>query len=344
MPDHMPDQRIAVMGAGAMGTMLGACLTQAGLSVELVDANQEHVDALKAGGATVVGTVSWKVPVRALIPAAMRGCYDVIFLLVKQTQNETVFAQLGPHLHPRSVVCTLQNGVPEPAVAAAFGAARTLGCAVTWAGTYLSPGRVESTAAPEKWRALLGTVDGPVTDAAGDVQKILSAMCPTELVSDLAGVRWSKLLVNASFSGMSAALGCTFGEILDNRKAFACAQYIARECIRAAEAQGIELAQIWTGVDFKASMDFGTEQERLATSGIYRRLWGAVTSGKASMLQDLENGRKSEIDFINGLLSDAGRRYYVPTPVSDTVVRIVRGIEDGEYEPCLDNLDLFALA
>jgi 2-dehydropantoate 2-reductase len=325
-----------------MGTMLGACLTQAGFPADLVDANREHVDALNAGGAAVVGTVSWNVPVRALTPGAMQGYYDLIFLLVKQTHNETAFAQLGPHLHARSIVCTLQNGIPEPAVAAAFGADRTLGCAVTWAGAFLSPGRVESTAAPENWRALLGSVGGRTTDAAKNVQKILSAMCATELVGNLAGIRWSKLLVNASFSGMSAALGCTFGEILENEKAFACAQYIARECIRAAEAQGIELAEIWPGIDFKELMDFDTEQERLATSGIYRELWGAVRSGKASMLQDIENGRKSEIDFINGLLSDTGRRYQVPSPVSDTVVRIVKGIEEGKNKPCLDNLDLFA--
>ncbi len=339
----MPDQRMAVMGAGSMGTMLGACLTRAGLPVDLVDVNREHVDALNAGGATIVGTVSWNVPVRALTPGAMHGYYDLIFLLVKQTHNETAFAQLRPHLRARSIVCTLQNGVPEPTVAAAFGAGRTLGCAVTWAGTFLSPGRVESTAAPENWRALLGTLDGRTTDAARNVQKTLSAMCATELVGNLAGIRWSKLLVNASFSGMSAALGCSFGEILENEKAFACAQYIARECIRAAEAQGIELAQIWPGIDFKELMDFDTEQERLATSGIYGELWGAVRCGKASMLQDLENGRKSEIDFINGLLSDTGRRYGIPTPVSDTVVRIVKSIEEGKNKPCLDNLDLFAV-
>jgi len=299
----MPDQRIAVMGVGAMGTMLGACLTRAGLAVDLVDTNREHVDALNAGGATVVGTVSWNVPVRALTPDEMHGAYDLVFLLVKQTHNETAFAQLEPHLHARSIVCTLQNGVPEPAVAAAFGAERTMGCAVTWAGTFLSPGLVKSTAATEKWRALLGTLDGGITAATRNVQETLSVMCATELVRDLTGIRWSKLLVNASFSGMSAALGCSFGEILENERAFVCAQHIARECIRVAGAQGIELAQIWSGIDFKALMDFDTEEERLATSRIYRELWGAVRSGKASMLQDVEN---------------------------------------GEHSPCLDNLDLFA--
>ncbi len=63
----MPDEPIAVMGAGSMGTMLGACLSRAGLSVELFDTNREHEEALNAGGAAVVGTVSWNVPVRALL-------------------------------------------------------------------------------------------------------------------------------------------------------------------------------------------------------------------------------------------------------------------------------------
>jgi 2-dehydropantoate 2-reductase len=334
-------QRIAVMGAGSMGTMLGAGLARAGITVDLVDVAQGQVDALNARGAEILGTVSWSVPVQALTPGEMRGDYDLVFLLVKQTHNEAAFAQLEPHLHTRSIVCTLQNGIPEPAIAAAFGAERSLGCAVTWAGTLLSPGRVESTAAPEKWRALLGAVGGRIPDRATDVQNVLSVMCPAELVGNLRSIRWSKLLVNASFSGMSAALGCTFGEILDNEKAFKCAQYIARECIRVAAAQGIEMAQIWPGIDFKELMDFDTERERLATSETYRHLWGAVRSGKASMLQDLENGRRSEIDFINGLLSETGRDHGVPTPVSDTVVRIVRGIEDGEYSLGLGNLKLF---
>jgi 2-dehydropantoate 2-reductase len=187
-------------------------------------------------------------------------------------------------------------------------------------------------------------MDGRSSEVATEVHEILAAMCPTDLVEDLAGVRWSKLLVNASFSGMSAVLGCTFGEVLDDDRAFACAQRIARECIRVADAQGIELAQIWPGVDFKARMDFTTEEERVATCGIYRELWGAVRSGKASMLQDLERGSRSEIDAINGVLSEAGKRYGAPTPVNDTVVDVVRAIECGKRVPSFRNLDRFPIA
>jgi len=160
-------------------------------------------------------------------------------------------------------------------------------------------------------------------------------------MDDLMGIRWSKLLINCSFSGISAALGCTFGEILENEKAFKYAQYIARECIRVSEVQGYKMVPMAHGKDFKALMDFETEEDRPATARIYHELWGSVKSGKASMLQDLEKGLRSEIDAINGVLSKAGRRFGVPTPVNDRVVKIVKAIEKNRFKPCIENLRMF---
>jgi 2-dehydropantoate 2-reductase len=331
-------KRIAIMGAGSMGTLLGACLTQTGLTIDLIDANSEHVDALNACGATVQGTVNFNVPVHAITPRNMEGVYDLVFLLVKQTHNKIAFEQLKPHLHAKSIVCTLQNGIPEHAVAAAFGKKRTLGCAVTWGATFLMPGTIESTVNKEKWSSTMGSLSGKITEGAREVQEILSLMCPTVFADNLMGIRWSKLLVNCSFSGLSAALGCTFGDILENEKALKCAQYIVRECIRVTDAQGIEMAPMAHGKNFKALMDFNTEEERLKTSWIYHELWGAAKSGKASMLQDLEKGRKCEIDAINGVLSKMGRKFGVPTPVNDNVIVLVKGKEKGLFNLHLEDM------
>lgn len=109
--------KAAIMGAGAMGTVLGAFLTRNGFPVDLIDSYPAQVDALNEKGAGVVGCAELTVPVRALLPEQMEGVYDLVFLMVKQTNNEASLRALLPHLGENSTVCTLQNGVPELAVA-----------------------------------------------------------------------------------------------------------------------------------------------------------------------------------------------------------------------------------
>lgn len=137
--------RVAILGCGAMGTVMGAYLTQNGCPVDMVDNYQAHVDALNETGAHIVGMVDKRVPVRAMTPEQMEGIYDLVFLFTKQTANNQVLPALLPHLGEHSTVCTLQNGVPEPYVARHVGAGRTVGGTVLWGATFLSPGVSELT-------------------------------------------------------------------------------------------------------------------------------------------------------------------------------------------------------
>lgn len=335
-------QRIAVVGAGAMGTLLGACLRRAGLDVDLIDVNQAHLDRLNQSGAAVVGKVSFCVPVRAMRPEEMEGQYDLILLLTKQTFNQISFPQILPHLSAEGTIVTMQNGLPESAVAEVFGQERTMGCAVTWAATQMGPGVTCAQSDPDMWNNSLGRLDGAITDRGREVRDILSCMCRTELSDNLAGIRWSKLIINCSFSGMSAALGCTFGQVLDHPEALRCAQNIARECIAVCRASGIELHPIGPEGRLDALMDFETEEQRLATFGIYRKLFGSCRDGKASMLQDLEKGQKTEILHINGVLSRQGRSVGVPTPFCDTVISLVQKAEGDGSVPNMENLRQFS--
>lgn len=137
--------KAAIMGAGAMGTVLGAFLTRNGFPVDLIDSYPAQVDALNEKGAGVVGCAELTVPVRALLPEQMEGVYDLVFLMVKQTNNEASLRALLPHLGENSTVCTLQNGVPELAVAEFVGRNRTVGGACRWGATFVEPGISELT-------------------------------------------------------------------------------------------------------------------------------------------------------------------------------------------------------
>ena len=335
-------RRIAILGAGGMGTLLGAHLNRNGIAVDLIDVNRAHVDALNQNGATVVGTEEFNVPVCALTPDEITGKYDLVFFMVKQPFNAAALESLQGHVSENGVVCTLQNGLPEPVIAEAFGEDRTMGCAVTFTAALAAPGVTRSGSEKVNWHGTLGRPDGKITDTVRAVHAILQTVLPIEITGNLPGVRWSKLLINCTMSGVSAALGCSFGAILENPEALRCAQFVARELLLVTGATGIVLPPIGRDEDFRKLMFFDTEAEREQTSEIYHRLWGPSASAEASMLQDLRRGTPCEIDYINGVLSAEGKRVGVPTPVCDRLIEIVRNAQTNRTVPSFDDLPYLA--
>lgn len=332
--------RIAILGCGAMGTVLGAYLVRGGCPVELIDSYPAHVDALNTNGATVTGCASFTVPVKALRPEEMEGIYDLVFLLTKQTANPTVLPQLLPHLGPHSTVCTLQNGVPEPMVAQYVGADRTVGGTVLWGATFEGPGVSRLTQDFSKQEALgglfeVGEPDGSITPRIRQVAEVLGHMGTTQIVPNLMEARWFKLMANACMSGMSAACGCTFGQVLEDPKASACLCHIGREVKQCCEAAGYRLppAQDCLALETQAQFD---ESLRM-----FHSIYDCQPNAKASMLQDLEKGRHTEVGMINGFVCQAGDQYGIDTPFNDAVVRIVTQIEEGTVPLSMENLSSF---
>jgi 2-dehydropantoate 2-reductase len=161
--------------------------------------------------------------------------------------------------------------------------------------------------------------------------------------NNLSGFRWAKLLMNAAVSGMSAAMGATFGEIVDDPKAVACASHTANELLQVAGAKGITLEQIIPGKDFY-DMSFDDEAGRKRAIQMLRDVYSVHRPSKASMLQDLEKGIACEIDYINGVVCEGGDALGIDTPFNDTIRAIVKEFERGDTPfPTFANLDRFTL-
>lgn len=333
---------IAILGAGAMGSVLGAYLAEGGLDPLLIDVYREHIDKINADGLRIVGCADKLVPIRAVSPDAIPGRLDLVFLFVKQTASRQALSALLPHLASDATVCTLQNGFPEPLVAEIVGAERAIGGACLWGATFIGPGIAELTndLASRLYLFEIGELDGRVAPRTGMVAEVLGKMGPVEITDNLAGARWLKLMLNCSMSGMSAALGCVFGDILANDKALACLSHIAAEVVRVCRASGAVMTRT-NNLDADAIADFATRDELERSKGFLFRNYAALRTAKASMLQDLEAGRKTEIDMINGFVCDIGRKYGVPTPYNDMVRGIVKRIEEGELLLSFSNLDMF---
>ncbi len=334
--------RIAILGCGAMGTVLGAYMTENGCNVEMIDNYEAHVDALNQTGARIVGTVDKLIPVKAKLPSQMEGIYDIVFLFTKQTANEEVLPALLPHLGPGSTVCTLQNGVPEPYVASYVGKEKTVGGTVLWGATFLGPGVSELTQDLSRNDHLfeIGEMDGAVGERIRNVAKALNYMGPTAITTRLMDSRWGKLINNACMSGMSAACGATFGEVLDDDRARACLSYLGREVKKCCEADG-HVLPILLHDQSPETLDIADQAMFEQNQEMFLAMYSDMRAAKASMLQDLEKGKATEVRMINGYVCQIGDKYGIDTPFNDKVVEIVSKIEAGELPLSRENVALF---
>ena len=332
--------RVAIYGAGSLGTILGAFISKAGVPIELINRNKAHVEALQTKGAQVVGTMNFNQPVVAYTPDQMSGEYDILFLMTKQQHNAEVVQMLKGFLASDGVLVTFQNGLPEMQIADVLGEERVLGCTVAWGATMQSPGVCELTSEPDALSFSLGAVSEKKSKHFAKVKELLEKMGTVDVEENFLGTRWSKLLINAAFSGMSAVLGCTFGEAAGPKASRRIVQALIKECIDVCQVGGIRIEPV-QGKDIVKLLNYTNALKRAFSFFIIPIAIRKHAKLKASMLQDLEKGKLTEVDAINGAVSEYGRKVGFPTPANDKVVEIIHRIERGELKPCFDNLKYF---
>ncbi len=333
-------KRYAIYGAGSLGTVLGAYITKNGGKIDLINRNKAHVDALNKNGAKIIGTTEMTVPVTAYTPDEMSGKYDVIFLLTKQLLNKEVVTFLKDYLAADGVIVTLQNGLPEPMIAEIVGANRTMGCVVEWGAALVDAGVCELTSSVDSLSFHMGKMEGITDEKFDEVKSILQLMCPVYEEPNLIGARWSKLLINATFSGLGTVVGGVFGDVSENKYARKVAIRCMKECIDVGRAAGAVFAPVQGKNITKLFYYKGAIKRAFATMLIpiamkkHRNI-------QPSMLQDLRKNKPCEIDAINGVVCEWGKKCNVKTPINDKIVEIIKKCERGELKPCTENIKLF---
>lgn len=332
--------RIAIFGAGSLGTVLGAYLAKNGVDVDLYSHNKNHIEGLRKNGAHITGKVDFTVPVKAYYPNEMEGKYDLIFLMTKQLDNKIVVTFLKDHLTEDGDICTMQNGLPEVGISEIIGEDHTMGSAVAWGATLKGDGVSELTSEADSMSFSLGRLGGKEDERLLRAKEILEKMCPVQLEKNFIGMRFSKLLINAAFSGMSAVCGSTFGEVSKRKDSRICVQKIIKECIDVCDKAGIKIEPI-QGKDVVKLLDYHNCFKKKISFILIPLCIKKHAALKASMLQDLEKGKLTEVDSINGSVVLYGKKNGVPTPYNEAVVRIIHEIEEGKRKPSFDNLEAF---
>ncbi|MCO5167962.1 MAG: 2-dehydropantoate 2-reductase [Planctomycetes bacterium] len=321
-----------IVGAGALGGLIAARLVAAGGPVWLAVRTPEAAAALRTTGLQATG-VGGAVRVAAP-PAAPVDAYgpadgfELIVLATKAREALDVAPRLARLLAPGGALLPIQNGGVSPLLADRLGDDVVLGGLSNLGATLLAPGAVEQRNAGH---LLVGAPGGGPSARAGRVRDWLGPAVEVRVTEDLPGAVWSKLLLNCSVTTIGAVAGRTMREYLDAPGGRALFERAYDEALAVALASGARPARMlvdplppgWRGRCAPGPAHEAWLAEVLAAYGDLR----------PSMLQDLERGRPTEIDVINGHVVEVGRRLGVPTPANAAIVDAVRALERGEGAP-----------
>jgi 2-dehydropantoate 2-reductase len=295
-----------------MGGIFGGFLARSGEDVTLIDVAKPAVEAINAGGIVIEqkdGTVA-TVPVKATTDPASVGPVDLILNFVKCYHTEAAINSAKPMLGPDTAILTLQNGWGNAdRIAAIVGRERVMVGLTYASGTLVGPGRVRNTGVAQ---TVIGELDGSLSPR---LERAAAALRKTGIDLKVSGriveEIWKKLVINVCSLPTAAILHFTADELPKHEGSMTLMRGLLREMVAVAKADGIELDE---------------EERWAALIGILERAVG----GRASMLQDVEAHRQTEIDVINGAIVAAGRRTGIPTPLNDAMVWMVKAYQE-EY-------------
>ncbi len=341
----MTDKRIVIVGAGAAGSYLGAYMTREGYDVTLIDMWGEHVEAMRANGLRASGTQDdFTVTVKAFhLSDALQieGGFDIGFLAMKSYDTEWSAHFLKRLVRSDGVVVSSQNCMNDQLVASIVGYDRTVGCIMSSITVALwEPGHVTRGGPPGRGRGhvvfRVGELHGRITPRVEELVDILMCVDDARATSNLWGERWSKLTTNSSGNPVGAMTGLGGDGVASMPEARRVQINICKESSQVALAQNYQVEPIrGVAAETYARADDGEVYEELDAKF---QPSGGGADWKSSMGQDVEKGRHTEIDFMNGYIVEQGRRVGVPTPVNAAIVQVVREVQSGERKPGPENV------
>ena len=301
IPSMNQPLKIAVMGAGAVGCYFGGLLARAGHEVVLIGRPQ-HVDAFKRDGLRMeTKTFDEHVPLAASTdPGAVQGA-DLVLFCVKSPDTESAGAQIRPHLAPHALVLCLQNGVDNAERLRTVLPPHQVAAAVVYVATEMAgPGHVK-----HHGRGELVIEPSSASDAAA--QALNAAGVPTEISDNVRGALWTKLVINCAYNAVSAIAQRPYGQAVQGQGVKDVMRDVVDECLAVARAEGVQLPG-----DVHAAVG---------------KIAEAMPAQYSSTAQDLARGKRTEIDYLNGLIVRRGEALGVKTPANRVLWALVKLME-----------------
>ena len=340
-------KRIAIVGTGAVGGYAGAHMVQAGEDVTFIDGWPEHVEQMKKHGLRVThakDVPEFAVPARALHLTEVQHLskeapIDIAFVCTKSYDTEWATMLIRQYLAPGGYVVSLQNCMNEATIADIVGWGKTVGCIASSITVNLpAPGHIHRGAGKHGNKHVVfraGEVHGKVTPRAEEVARLVGTADSAKATDNLWGERWSKLVTNGMGNGLSACTGLSGGQMLENEAIRRFGARLGSEGIRVGQALGYKLEEI-LHVDPEVIARAGEgDAEAMRAYEAQRMKDAGRTSAeqRPSMGQDMQKGRRTEIEYINGYIVNEGAKVGIACRANAVLTDIVKKVERGELPP-----------
>ena len=297
--------KIAIVGLGAMGSIYAALFSAAGHDVAGIDPNKAHIAAINAGGLRVTGASGDRLVRVKGVTTAPKEHFDHIVLAVKAAHVESAATTLPDLIGETSTVLTIQNGLGSAdLVAESIGERRlAVGIASSFGASLVEPGHTHHNGMS---MIKVGAYGSLPSESVNDIVALWQAAgFSVEAANDIVAMQWEKLICNVAYSAPCTLTGLTVGEVMDDIDIGPLSRNAAQEAWNIAKARGIAIA-----VDDPVA---------------HVRAFGArIPNARPSMLQDHENGRRSEIDVINGAIPREAAKAGLEAPVNAALTALVK--------------------
>jgi 2-dehydropantoate 2-reductase len=330
---------MAVLGAGAIGSSVSADLTKAGYNITIIDQWPAHVEAMKATGLHVrMKDEDLQIPVRALHLCDLASAnleFDIVFLAAKSNDHRWMTEFIKPYLKSDGVIVGLQNGMNDDSIASIVGRECTLGCVVELQAELFTPGQIQRNTTRKGTWFSVGELDGSSTPRVREIAAIMSNVGRCDVTSNIYGAKWTKLIANIMTQAPFGLFGLRNFEAMALPGMYDISIKLGREALAVGVALGYRIEPVF---GLRADEFTGSSDDQLATA--MKTLMGHVGGGRTAPIHDYLKGRRSEMEFIPGLVAKKGRELGVPTPVVDAVVEIDRQINRGDLKMGPANFEL----
>jgi 2-dehydropantoate 2-reductase len=343
----MAGKKIAIVGAGAVGGYVGAHMVQAGEDVTFIDPWPEHVEHMRKHGLRVThakDVPEFTVPVRALHitdaqQLAKEQPIDIAFICMKAYDTAWATMLIRQYLAPDGYAVSLQNCMNEETIAGIVGWGKTLGCIASLITVNLpAPGHIHRGAAKHGSKHTVfraGEVHGRITPRAEEVSRLVAFSDSAKTTDNLWGERWSKLVANVMGNGLSACTGLSGGDVTRNDTLRRFSTRLGSEAIRVGQALGYALVDIQRMKPETIARAGEGDADATRAYDDNRREYASHTADeqRPSMGQDMQKGRRTEIQYLNGLVAREGEKLGLACPANTALTDIVTRVERGEFAP-----------